>query len=43
MCDNCGNVGWTIEVNDDGEEYIEGCDDCAVKFMEADTDYQEVA
>lgn len=35
-CRNCGDVGWTIEYNDEGVEYIDPCFDCFVAAHEAD-------
>lgn len=26
MCENCGNVGYTMEYNDEGVEYLAPCD-----------------
>jgi hypothetical protein len=36
MCNNCGNVGYTIEINDEGEEFIESCFECFVEAHELD-------
>lgn len=33
-CRHCGDVGYTIEVNDEGVEYMEGCFDCFVAAHE---------
>ena len=38
MCNNCGNVGWTIELNAEGVEYIESCFECFVEAHEADAE-----
>ena len=43
MCNNCGDLGYTIESNDEGVEYSTGCDECRVAALEADTDYAEAA
>jgi hypothetical protein len=34
MCNNCGEVGYTIEINDEGVEYIESCFECFVAAHE---------
>ena len=34
-CTNCGNVGWTIEHNDE-EEYMAGCHECWVAALDAE-------
>jgi len=36
MCNNCGEVGYTIEINDEGVEYIESCFECFVEAHEQD-------
>ena len=36
MCNNCGELGYTIEINDEGVEYIESCFECFVEAHEAD-------
>ena len=38
MCNNCGNIGYTIELNAEGVEYMEGCFECYVASHEADSD-----
>jgi hypothetical protein len=43
MCNNCGDVGYTIEVNDEGVEYMENCFDCFVAAHEADQAQKEAA
>lgn len=43
MCNTCGNVGYTIEVNDEGVEYIENCFECFVEAHEADQAIEEAA
>jgi hypothetical protein len=43
MCNNCGDVGYTIEVNDEGVEYMENCFDCFVAAHEADQAQEEAA
>lgn len=35
-CSACGDLGYTIEINDDGEEYIANCFDCFVAAHERD-------
>ena len=35
-CETCGGFGYTIEVNDEGVEFMTGCFDCAVAAMEAE-------
>lgn len=34
-CTNCGNVGWTIERNDE-EEYMAGCHECWATALDAE-------
>jgi hypothetical protein len=36
MCNNCGDVGYTIEINDEGVEYMDSCFECFVEAHEAD-------
>lgn len=33
-CETCGGFGYTIEVNDEGVEFMTGCFDCSVAAME---------
>ena len=33
-CNTCGNMGYTIEINDEGVEYIESCFKCFVEAQE---------
>lgn len=35
-CGTCGGAGYTIEINDEGVEYIENCFECFVAAHEAD-------
>ena len=35
-CNTCGNLGYTIEINDEGVEYTESCFECFVEAHEAD-------
>ena len=33
-CSNCGGVGYTIEINDEGVEFMTGCFDCYVEALD---------
>lgn len=35
-CKTCGGFGYTIDINDEGVEYMTGCFDCFVEAREAD-------
>jgi hypothetical protein len=35
-CNECGNMGYTLKTNDEGEEYMDGCHECFVAAHEAD-------
>lgn len=35
-CETCGGFGYTIEVNDEGVEFMTGCRECAIAAMEAE-------
>lgn len=35
-CTTCGGFGFTVDVNDDGEEFATGCHECFVAAHEAD-------
>ena len=41
MCNNCGDLGYTIEINAEGCEYISGCDACRIAALEADPAYAD--
>lgn len=42
-CGNCGDLGYTIENDDELGEVIVGCPDCSVRAMEADPNFGEKA
>ena len=33
-CGTCGDTGYTVEVNDEGEEYMDSCFECYVAALE---------
>ena len=35
-CNECGNMGYTLKTNDEGVEYMDGCNTCLIAALEAD-------